>query len=398
MKFFKKGALEILWPFHLYNLIAASFFIMPVFFVVYFLHIGLSVFQIGILMAAYPLASLLFEVPTGAVADIYGRKFSVMLGLFTEGISLFLVYLSNNFYYLIFVMFIFGITKTFSTGSAEAWIVDLVTRKKRKDLVHTYFVKEQFIIGFGLIISGILGAFLVSKFGVGIIWAVTGGILILSFFILGFAEEIFVRRKAKIKDSLKDVSKQTKKTISYGYKHPVLYYFLIAMVIMMFAYTFSSLITWVPFLKSFNFPDYAFGYLQSGIAAVAMIAPFCFGNLHKKIGDRNFIIFGTFMSALIIAFILLPKSWVTALIVILSSSFFFDMKRPVSRSFFHKFIPSKLRATMGSVEAMLASIALIISTPIVGYLVDLIGPRYSIFLTSILSIPIIFIYLRIKEK
>jgi len=122
---FKKDELRILWPFYLHGLIYASLYLIPVFFVVYFIHVGLSIFQIGISLAVSPLLALLFEIPTGAIADLYGRKFSVMLSLFLEAIVILLIYLSNNFYYILFIMSLWGIVETLASGSDEAWVVDL---------------------------------------------------------------------------------------------------------------------------------------------------------------------------------------------------------------------------------------------------------------------------------
>ena len=70
MKFFKQGELKLLWPFYLDALISPMLFFMPAFVVVYFRDLGLSLFQISILTMMMPLFMFLFEIPTGAIADI----------------------------------------------------------------------------------------------------------------------------------------------------------------------------------------------------------------------------------------------------------------------------------------------------------------------------------------
>jgi len=45
-----------------------------------------------------PLFALLFEIPTGAIADIYGRKFSVLLRIILQGIIIFFMFVSSDFY------------------------------------------------------------------------------------------------------------------------------------------------------------------------------------------------------------------------------------------------------------------------------------------------------------
>ena len=83
MKIFEKEELKTLWPFYLASFISASFFIYILFYVIFFQEF-LSFFQISVLLAVEMIAAFLFEVPTGAVADVFGRKFSVIIGLFLE--------------------------------------------------------------------------------------------------------------------------------------------------------------------------------------------------------------------------------------------------------------------------------------------------------------------------
>jgi len=73
-------------------------FILPAFYVIYFVNLGFNMFQIGILLSMAPLFALLFEIPTGAIADIYGRKFSVLLRIILQGIIIFFMFVSSDFY------------------------------------------------------------------------------------------------------------------------------------------------------------------------------------------------------------------------------------------------------------------------------------------------------------
>src|SRR3989344_1277986 len=85
MKFFKQGELKLLWLFYLDALISPMLFFMPAFIIIYFRNLGFSLFQISLLTMMMPLLMLLFEIPTGAIADVYGRKFSVLLGALIQG-------------------------------------------------------------------------------------------------------------------------------------------------------------------------------------------------------------------------------------------------------------------------------------------------------------------------
>ena len=152
MKFFKEGELKLLWPFYLQTLIYRILYFVPIFTVVYFRDFGLTLFQISILTIAGTIFSILFEIPTGAIADIYGRKFSVLLGALIQGTSLVSIFFIENYYALIFYFALIGFGSTFESGARDAWIVDLI-KKGKKEFLHSYFSKSLMIDSFGCVIS-----------------------------------------------------------------------------------------------------------------------------------------------------------------------------------------------------------------------------------------------------
>ncbi|MCK5062291.1 MAG: MFS transporter, partial [Candidatus Aenigmarchaeota archaeon] len=121
-----------------------SSFVAPVV-MVYFLLIGFDYFQNSILFAVWVGSQFLFEIPTGAIADIYGRKLSVFLSYLFCGILAILLASSSSFYILLVLVFFIGGASTLSSGADKAWMVDYVKQKKLgKDLqkifsnIHSY--------------------------------------------------------------------------------------------------------------------------------------------------------------------------------------------------------------------------------------------------------------------
>lgn len=398
MKFFQKGELKILWPFYLEYFLSSILFFMPGFMVVYFAGIGLSAFQMGILIALWPLSSLLLEIPTGAFADLYGRKASVLLGYSLEAIVMISLFFFKEFNLMIFSFILLGFASTFSSGSKDAWIVDMINKKNKK-LVHTFFTKMQLFINLGLILSGILGAFLVGKYGLSIIWIATFVSFIISILLLlFFTREGYIVKKNSIVQSINKLKDQTKKSLNYSYKHHVLFYLIFAGMIAMFAMNLQGNIAWIPLLQNLGMKDAYFGYLWSAMAFIMAIAPIFAVKFLKKGKERNFIILGVVLWTIITFFILFANNLALALIIMMLAIFFFWSKMPAEEAYFHRFIPGKLRATIGSVKNMIFSIAVVIVLPLEGFLVDTVGPRYTIFISSILMIPAIILYLKIKEN
>ena len=396
MKFFKKKELELLWPFYLENLVSSIFAFFPVFMIVYFITQGFSFFQISLLMTVLFLFRILFEIPTGAIADIYGRKFSVLLGSLLGGIAFFLILFFHDFYSLIFIFALLGFAGTFESGARESWVADLI-KKKRKSLLHDYFAKVDSLGSFGVVLSGLVGAFLVKQFGTSIIWGFAGVACFSSLFLLSFAKEHFVKRKVKIKDSFKNLIRQSKVSIKYVKNHSVLFLFLIATAFLVFANEFNSSLVWVPFLQNLGFPEYAFGYLWSAMGILGIFAPLISLKFLKKGKERKFILNTIILIILVLILIIFVKSILFAFLILLSAVFLGSMSGPVERNYFHKFIKSKLRATIGSVESMLISLVGLIALPLVGLSIDYLGPKYTILLSALLMIPSAIIFLKIKD-
>ncbi|RME25331.1 MAG: MFS transporter [Deltaproteobacteria bacterium] len=88
-----------------------------------FLQKGLSFFQIGMLVACREATVNLLEVPSGAVADIWGRRRSMMLSFVAYMASFVLLALAGNLLLLVPAMVLFGVGETFRTGTHKALIL-----------------------------------------------------------------------------------------------------------------------------------------------------------------------------------------------------------------------------------------------------------------------------------
>ncbi len=273
-----------------------------------------------------------------------------------------------------------------------------MVKKEKKKFLHDYFAKAGSIESFGIVISGIIGAFLVKIFGISIIWIAGGISFFLTFFLLIFAKENFVKRNAKIKSPFKDLRNQSLTSVKYVRNHPVLFLFLIASAFVWLAGAFSGPLSWISFLQQLDFPQYAFGYMWSAMGIVGIFAPLIALKFLKKGKERQFMIICSILTIISLAFIAFINTIVFALLILLASIFFTGMSMPVERTYFHKFVKSKLRATIGSVEGVLMGIIGVIGLPLAGLSADYLGARYTILLSALLMIPSVIIYLRINDR
>lgn len=398
MGFFKKDELKLLWPFYFDALFITILFIFPAFYIIYFRNIEFSLVQIGFFMSSMCLAEILFEIPTGVIADIFGRKPSTILGLFLSGLAIISIMFFENFYLLLFLFFLLGMFGTLISGADEAWVVDLLHHKKKKNLIHEFYSKRHSFMSVAILVTGIIGALLVKKFGLGIIWPVTGGSMILTSIIFLFGKEHFVKKKQKYKKQVKKLLSHTKNSIKYSLKHKTISLILIASVIMMFVFVFAGDLTWYPFLQDLGFQEHWFGYLFSASCFLGIFIPYFTKPLIKKIGGyRKYFVLILSLMFLLLFLIGFISTLVLIIIIYILFISMYDFYGPVREIFFQKFVPGKMRATIGSFKNMTTALAAIIIYPLVGFIADKISPQYTIFIGAFVLIPIIILYAKIKE-
>ena len=95
----------------------------PVFFV---RDLDFTPLQLVLAGTALEVAYFLFEIPTGIVADNYGRRLSVILGTIGLGIGFMATGLANSVWLVLVAAAFMGFTWTFKSGADEAWITDEV--------------------------------------------------------------------------------------------------------------------------------------------------------------------------------------------------------------------------------------------------------------------------------
>lgn len=398
-KIFEKGELKLLWPFYFAPLILGIFILENIFQIPYFIEIGFSLTQVGFLISAIGFGSLLFEVPTGAIADIFGRKFSVVLGITLSGLIFLLTFFIKDFVIFLFLFFILGVAMTLISGAKDAWVIDLLKHNRKKHLIQDYYSKYASLSATGLFLAGLVGAFLVGKFGLKIIWPVTGIAFLLNALIYMFAKEHFIKKKSNVKKQLKQIAIHSKKSISYSLKHKIILSILFSSFIILFVGAFAGRITWYPLLQNYGFNNSWFGYLASVSSLLTIFAPIFIKSLVKKFGSyKKYLLFILVLIFISFISILFVNILIPAILIFLISQFLWRMFSPARQTFFQSFIPSKMRATITSFRTMWVGLAAVISTPLAGFIADKIGPQYTIAIGGLMTIPAIILYWKIKEK
>lgn len=152
---------SMLIRFYLFSALRTALFHIPIL-VIYFMNILGSSLQIGILISLKTISSLIFEIPTGIVADRVSRKLSVIIGLLLNACSLIIFVVQKDFMWFGIAQVMFGIAETFYSGADSALLYDNL---KEMDSEESYENASRNISLFGsiaLFISFITGSYFYS--------------------------------------------------------------------------------------------------------------------------------------------------------------------------------------------------------------------------------------------
>lgn len=126
---------------------------------------GITFTQIFVLNAWFMLWNFLLEVPTGAVADLFGRRISLALGALVTLVAA-LVYTSTpRFPVFLCAEVLFAISFTLMSGADEALVYDTLVHLRRADTSKRVFARLESFKLAGIIVGALSGSFIAKQFG-----------------------------------------------------------------------------------------------------------------------------------------------------------------------------------------------------------------------------------------
>ncbi|MCF7911395.1 MAG: MFS transporter [Candidatus Cloacimonetes bacterium] len=150
--------------FALYGFLKNLRFFEP-FLILFFLQVGLSFFQIGILYAIREIITNLLEIPSGFLADIYGRKNSMLFSFSAYIISFLIFSFTSRFGLFVAAMFWFACGEAFRSGTHKALILSHLRLTGRLNERLNYYGHTRAASQAGSALNSLLAAALVFYTG-----------------------------------------------------------------------------------------------------------------------------------------------------------------------------------------------------------------------------------------
>jgi MFS family permease len=187
---------------------------------------GLDIFHVMLTNAAFTAGSMIFEIPTGVVADTVGRRASLLLCLGTLFVTT-LLYVTAywrgwGFWAFVWVSVFLGLGYTFYTGAVDAWLVDALKATGYAQPLEPVFAKGQMMFGAGMLVGTITGGFL-GQIHLYIPYLVRAAIVVPLFALawFGMRELGFTPRALEWRRVPAEMRRVFVEGMDYGLHHPV---------------------------------------------------------------------------------------------------------------------------------------------------------------------------------
>lgn len=372
----------------------------------FLLDAGLSNTEAFAANAFFTAGFAIFEIPTGVIADLRGRRMSYLLGVFTLTIStllyLYMWYVSASFWAWALSSMLLGLGFTFFSGAVEAWLVDALAANDFKEKLESVLAKGEIVEGSAMLTGSIAGGLIAQMTNLGVPYIVRALLLVLNFaaaFLL-MKDEGF--KPTQDKSLTREIKVILAGSVKYGIRNPPIRW-------LMFAAPFTGGVTiyafyaMQPYLLELYGDKEAYGIagLAAAIVAGAQIAggllvPFVGKLFHRR---TAVVLTAYVISTVVLAIVgFVPNFWIVVTLLILWG-LMFSAVTPVRQSFLNGLIPSEQRATVLSFDSVFGSAGGVVIQPVLGKVADVWSyPASYVFSAVFQSFAIPFAWLARREK
>ena len=359
----------------------------------FLLDAGLSNLEAFAANAFFTAGMVLFEVPTGVVADSWGRRTSFLLGTITLAVSTFLYYLlwqmSAPFLWWAVVSVLLGLGFTFFSGAVEAWLVDALRFSGYEGGLETVLGRGQMVSGVAMLAGSVAGGVIAQATSLGVPFLVRVGVLVAMFAVafllmhdVGFTPE-------RSPHPLRATRTVLKASVDGGLKHPPVRYIMLAAPFTegVGFYVFYALQPYL--LQLFGDPRaYAVAGLAAAIVAGAdIVGGWMAPRIRKLVRKRTTVLIASnVVSSLILVVLLFTSTFWLALVLLALWAVVGAAGTPVRQAYLNDMIASKQRATVLSFDSLMGSSGGVVVQPLLGRSADLYGYPASLAVSGVVQL------------
>ena len=327
--------------------------------------------------ALFTAGMVLFEVPTGVVADTWGRRVSYLLGSVTLAISTALYWLAWQmqapFWAWAATSVLLGLGFTFFSGATEAWLVDALKFTGFKGNLESVFAKGQIVAGAAMLSGSVLGGLIAQWTNLGVPYLLRGLALVVTFVVafLYMRDWGFVPRSGRHPG--REMGQVVRASVRYGLgNRPVRWMMLAA------PFTFGvgiyAFYAMQPYLLELYGDEQA--YSIAGLAAAIIAGAQIAGGMaapRVRLLFRNrtsALLAGLLLEIGLLALLGLTGTFWVAVGLLVLWGLAAAATLPIRQAYLNGLIPSEQRATVLSFDNLLGSSGGVVIQPALGKVAD----------------------------
>jgi len=357
-----------IWKFYLTAFLGGVAFFYNAIDTLYYRHWGLSFQQIGWLISAGLLTSVALEIPSGAFADLHGKKRSILIGAGFNLAGTSCLAFGSSFPVFFAGFVCWGISMAFESGAGSAWLYDLLQAAGRQEHFGRHLGQLSAVFISVDILSGALGPLLFGL-NVRLPYLISWGAALLVVPIrLTIHEGRRVRREPA--HFLRDSLRQSRDSLILLWRSPALLWLAgFGLLLHITAKTMGEMLG-SPFLIGIGYSLVNLSVIGLVGSAIQAGVTFFSDRIRSRLGHRRaFAGIAIGFPLAITAFALTRTVVITA---VLSGLFWslITFGEVIVGSSLSQEVPDDKRATMLSISAMISKTAAVLFLPVFGSAVD----------------------------
>jgi MFS family permease len=346
---------------------------------------GLSNLEAFAANAFFTAGMVLFEVPTGIVADTVGRRASYLLGTLTLTASTLLYVVlwqvEAPFWQWAIVSLLLGLGFTFFSGAVEAWLVDALAATGYSGDMETVFGRGQMVTGAAMLGGSVAGGFIAQQTSLGVPFVLRGVILSVMFVVAFRLMHDIGFRPEKGGRPLAEMRKVASASIEYGWHVPAVKWLMVEALFTggVGIYAFYAL---QPYLLELYGDPQAYqvaGVVAAIVAGAQILGGVAAPSIRRLFHRRTSALIATAgLSVITLGLIGIVESFWAVIGLTAVWGLLFAAARPIRQAYINGLIPSRQRATILSFDSLMASSGGVWTQPVLGRAADVwgYGPSY----------------------
>lgn len=363
----------------------------------FLLDAGLSNTEAFAANAFFTAGFMLFEIPTGVIADLHGRRVSYLLGVVTLSIStllyLYMWRVSAPFWAWALSSMLLGLGFTFFSGAVQAWLADALAHTGFKEQLESVLAKGEIVEGSAMLAGSIAGGLIAQTTNLGAPYLLRALLLVINLVLAFVLMKDLGFTPAREKHPLKEIKVILAGSIRHGLRNPPVRWLMLASTFTggVSIYAFYAM---QPYLLELYGEAKAYGIAGLAAAIVAgaqIVGGLLVPHIGKVFRRRTSVLLVCETLGCVILLIvgLIPNFWVAITLLILWG-LMFSASTPVRQGYLNALIPSQQRATVLSFDSLFGSAGGVVIQPVLGKAADVWGYPMSYVLSGaiqVLSLP-----------